>query len=262
MLSSAFKKSLLLSAVCLLAACGSSEEAGTLAANDLAKPPVSADAITQAGPFEARRGGMMGSFGVNLDTYFAQETDRPIDRITRLEHVVSALQRDLKTMAAPVQHYASEQAELQAAADQARMTALLTPPAPPAMAPPVKLTETKAPVKAPAATSAPSVQNVRIGEHTDKIRIVLDMNVMSDYSADLDNNEKILVIDLPQAGWSAAKEKNFAASPLLKSYKVESRGDKGSMLILQLKGPTAIVAQQKLVPQEGMGPRIVIDLKK
>lgn len=111
------------------------------------------------------------------------------------------------------------------------------------------------------APSGPVVTGIRVGEHPDKVRIVLDLTGSSGYSADLDNDEKILVIELPDAGWTAASQQELAANPLLASYHTEALGDHGTMLILQLKKASSI-AYKAAMGGEGGTAKIVIDLKK
>lgn len=324
---------------------------GSLDPRDLASPPGPQDGITvetppiagqinapqdvlsQAGTFEPRPGGMMGALGVNLDTYFAEDIQDPIERIKRLERAVIAIQRDLKTVAPPIQRLVSVESDIQELVTQLQVllendsqpsasplpavpvpkaeTAAMAsptpqladasgaasdgverlspekqatpPPAPPPepvstpppitpaatqtgppleAQPPPQPSETKEAIK-PAVADRPSVTDLRVGDHPDKVRLVLDLTANAAYTADIDNEEHILVIELPEAGWGAAAEKTFNSSPLLKSYKVEANGDgKGSMLIVQLRKASGIVSQQKLDGEEGEPPRIVIDLKK
>ncbi len=114
--------------------------------------------------------------------------------------------------------------------------------------------------------SAPPVQNgtasvydIRIGEHPGKTRIVLDTNAKMDFSTDIDNGEKIMIIELPNAGWSARESQSFAKSSFISSYKVEPSGD-GQMVIFQLKREARISYQQEIGSANGSGRRIVIDL--
>ncbi len=113
--------------------------------------------------------------------------------------------------------------------------------------------------------TAPAVQNgraniydIRIGEHPGKTRIVLDVNTKTSFKTDLDNAEKIMIVDIPKAEWSAATSKNFGKSSFISSYKVES-SDGGQLLIFQLKRSARISYQSDIGGQNG-SRRIVIDL--
>ena len=89
-------------------------------------------------------------------------------------------------------------------------------------------------------------------------RIVLDVSAKANFHADLDNDEHLLVIELPDSGWDAAKAAPSLDSPLVKSWNVEAMdGGKGSRLILQLKGPARIAGQ---VTMPGSPFKVVIDL--
>lgn len=155
-------------------------------------------------------------------------------------------------------------------ADPATLVPAQEPVAPPVTAaapasPPaaVAVPTPSAPQQAAPAASGVNVSAIRIGEHPDKIRIVLDLTGKTGFRADLDNGEKILVVELDNAGWAAAAQKTFAPSdPLFSSYKTEKMGDNGTMLIVQLK-KTSSIAYKSAVGDAAAGTgKIIIDLKK
>jgi hypothetical protein len=119
--------------------------------------------------------------------------------------------------------------------------------------------EPAVPQPAAAGNDGPAVTAMRIGEHPGKIRIVLDMRGKTAFTADLDNKEKILVIELPKAAWNAESQKSFSGNPLLSSYRTEAAPDGGTMLILQLKSASSI-GYKASIDNPGGGSRIVIDL--
>ncbi len=124
-----------------------------------------------------------------------------------------------------------------------------TPPPPVAAGPP-----------ATATAGGPAVESMRIGEHPGKIRIVLDVSGKTSFTADLDNEEKILVIEMPTAAWNTDVQKAFTDNPLIASYRTEKRDDGGTMLILQLKSKTSIGYKSAMDNEDGKGQRIIIDL--
>lgn len=151
------------------------------------------------------------------------------------------------------------------------MPAPLTPPvpqaAPQASAPPVAPVPVPAPAPAPtpaaspaAKTAAAAVTAIRIGQHPGKVRIVLDLKGKSSYTADLDNAEKILVVELPEASWSAAAQQNFGGNPVIASYTTEAMSDGGTRLIIQVKSSTSIVYQGVMGAEGGADNRVIIDL--
>lgn len=126
------------------------------------------------------------------------------------------------------------------------------------------------PKKAESAPSAPvttkpdshklTVRNMRVGEKNGGVtRIVLDTNSPARLNYDLDNNEKILVIEVPDAGWAAQKSASLTQSPLVASYKAES--DKtGSRLVLQLKKEATVLSTARLAAGKGSGDRVYLDI--
>lgn len=120
----------------------------------------------------------------------------------------------------------------------------------------------KAPV-AKAATLAPlKVQKVRIGEQASgKTRIVLDTTAPAKITYDIDNGEKILVIELPGAAWEAQKSQTLKNSGLVASYASEGH-DGGSRMIVQLTDAAQVVSTSRLDPAEGAGYRVFLDLAK
>ena len=120
-----------------------------------------------------------------------------------------------------------------------------------------------APAPAPAPTPAVAGQNVisiRIGEHPDKTRIVLDASGKPQYSYDLDNNEKIFIVELPGTGWTATAQQTFSSSPLLQSYRTDSLNGNGTRLIIQLKKAASVAYSSKIGGKQAGQERIVIDL--
>ncbi len=96
---------------------------------------------------------------------------------------------------------------------------------------------------------------MRIGDHADKTRIVLDMSARAAYTATLQNGGKQLVIDLPQMGFSA--KKNFTASEgsLVSGYRYE-----GGKLYLDILSPAQIKSQTIINPNGTPDFRLVIDI--
>lgn len=108
------------------------------------------------------------------------------------------------------------------------------------------------------------ITGVRVGEHADKVRIVFDVTAKTGFDVDLDNGEKLLVVEMPNAGWQLPTlSENFAKFPVVKSYKVSPFNDgKGRIFVLQLRQATQVLLKQSFSALSGGGERIVIDLKK
>lgn len=112
---------------------------------------------------------------------------------------------------------------------------------------------------APANTGQPVVYDLRVGEHSDKTRIVMDVNAKTGFSVDIDNTERIMVVDLPNAGWSDKMSQSFGKSPFISSYKVEP-SDNGHIVIFQLKKNARVGYKADLKGFEGTSRRLVIDV--
>lgn len=110
----------------------------------------------------------------------------------------------------------------------------------------------------PPASGGATVYDVRTGEHPGKTRLVIDVNKKTGFNVDIDNDEKIMVIELPQANWTAAMSRNFPRSRYVSSYSVEQSGN-GHIMILQLKRSARISYQDDL-PGSGSSRRLVIDV--
>ncbi len=116
------------------------------------------------------------------------------------------------------------------------------------------------PPPASAKVSGPGVMDIRIGEHPGKTRIVLDVSGKASFTADLDNQEKILVIEIPGTSWNAAAQQNFASSPIIASYRVEKTDGGGTMLIIQLKKAASLTYKGTMDDVATGGQRLIIDL--
>ncbi len=132
---------------------------------------------------------------------------------------------------------------------------------PPAAIPKVATSPPAAPP--PADTSGgPVVQNLRTGAHPGKLRLVLDTNMKTPFTIDLDEEENFLLIEMPEARWQGPTSKSFGAKDaLLSSYSVESINDgKGTRIILTLKKQTRILEQKALPPGPTPYHRVYVDL--
>ncbi len=121
----------------------------------------------------------------------------------------------------------------------------------------------KPPPKTPVKQFKDSVAlNFRIGVHSDKVRIAFDTNKKTPFNIDLDNYEKLLIVELPEARWEGKKYISVKDSKLFESINIESTGDNSSMIILSLKKDTKILQKRSLSPDTSGGYyRIYFDLK-
>jgi len=103
------------------------------------------------------------------------------------------------------------------------------------------------------------VRALRTGEHPGKTRLVLDLTGESKYRADIDNEENLLLIELSDAGWSAASQK-LMNHPLIKGYSTQAAPNGGTILALELKKPVKILGSSALKPNAQYGNRIYLDI--
>lgn len=147
------------------------------------------------------------------------------------------------------------------------VTAAPTPAAKPATR---KVIPEKAAAPAPAAKADPApaaqhngqaaVRQIRVGDDADKTRVVLDLSRKVPFIYDLDNAEKILIVDIDAPEFAAAAGASFAKSPLVASYTAQAVAGGKSRVIFQLRAPVDILRSQSLPPNADKGDRIVLDL--
>lgn len=132
---------------------------------------------------------------------------------------------------------------------------------PSAWSPPAAAPAATAPVvPAAAGRSSSVVQALRVGEHPGRTRIVLDVSSNVAFRHDIDNNERILMLELPGAAWSAPLQQQFARSPLVAAYQATPDGQGGTRLAIQLRKPAKIASTQSLAAEPGKAPRVVVDI--
>ncbi len=144
------------------------------------------------------------------------------------------------------------------------------PPAQPVYQPPVPQAAS-APVSAPppaqfqpashgSAMGGAAVTGLRFGEHSDKTRLVFDTSDNVAFSYDLDNNERILMINLPGTGWMGSQQMQISGSPMVQSYNVVPDNAGGHQAVIQLRQRARVLWAQALRPGGPQGHRIVLDL--
>ena len=127
----------------------------------------------------------------------------------------------------------------------------------------VKTEEAVVTAAQPAAAQTGTVNGVRIGEHGTKTRLVIDMTgkTKPEFKYDLDNGEKLLLVDLPTMGWAGNQSgKGGAAAPLVEGWNVQKGPNGGSTLAIQLKKNARILSTQFLPPEGKDSARLVMDI--
>ena len=223
--------------------------------------------------------------GINVDSLFAENISDTNQRFARLENAVLDIRREFETFKPAITRLVAVESDIQDLIKQLDMLLSSEPAAPPMplmpeaaptsltpsdQAPPPNAGSIASPAQPPtqprapaptAASGGPVVKSLRIGQHSDKVRLVLDVSKTTPYSADLDAQERLLIIELPGAQWNAARQQSFSRSKLLQSYSVEPiNNGAGSRVVITLKGPTQLIKQQALPPGSNPNHRIFLDL--
>jgi hypothetical protein len=121
--------------------------------------------------------------------------------------------------------------------------------------------QTQAAAPVPAASLENSVTGVRIGEHGSKTRLVFDLKGKAKpaFKYDLDNAEKLLLVDMAATGWTGGTA-GRPKSPLIDSWTVTESMTGGSSVAIQLKKSARVISTQFL-GAEGKDPaRLVVDI--
>ncbi len=104
-------------------------------------------------------------------------------------------------------------------------------------------------------TPVGDVKEIRIGDHIDKTRIVLEATAQGPYKAQIINDGRQLVIDLPQYNWQASRVWDAVSANLIAGYKYAD-----NRIIFDLLSPAEIKAESFMTGSSGSGQRLVIDL--
>jgi len=234
--------------------------------------------------------------GVTADQLFAQKIKDDDKRMDRIENAIIDLKREFDAVKPAIIRLSAVESDMQdlitqlqtltgvAPANEVSDNAVLdaqmvqapiqevspVPVAPVELIEPARLREApdmqdQETQAQPAAAQPPqgaAVTGIRSGVQNGAARIVLDMSEKNAYRRDLDNAEKILMIELPGLQWAAPKEGSFSKAPPLKSWAARAMADgTGTIVAIQLSA-TASIAYEKVLPgKDGTGSRLIIDLK-
>lgn len=237
------------------------------------------------------------SYGMNVEQLFAQDIRDPIERVKRVENAVIDIRKELNAITPSIVRLVAVEKDIQnlveqlevllqnepqsmstepSAQDRNRQVSASPPPSGnrqglsgagitprPSSTPDAGTAQRPRQEEAPAPSGSgvTSVREVRIGEHKDKTRLVLDVSGKASFRYDLDTLENLLVIELPDAGWSASRSWRSQKAPLMASYSVQDMQNGGSRMIIQLKHSASVVHSGTIAPnKDSRNHRVVIDL--
>lgn len=105
-----------------------------------------------------------------------------------------------------------------------------------------------------------SVQRVRIGEHPDRVRLVLDLSGSVPYRLTTEEEGGVIILTLPGTGWEADPQWQSDLMPLITAYETEVMDDGGTRLKMVARGKMKAGGNGILEPEDGQGYRLYIDL--
>jgi hypothetical protein len=110
-------------------------------------------------------------------------------------------------------------------------------------------------------TMPANVSSVRIGEHPNKIRIVLDLSAQTGYTLDYDSKSNSIFVEMPYASWSAKEDWQSRKLSIVHNYHVERVGS-GVRLVLSVEEGAKIGASGLLNADKGKKDRLYIDIER
>ena len=198
-------------------------------------------------------------------------SNAPLDmRVAHLEQEVSLMRQDMDRLLPALQRLIAGQEDVAViVSDLNRRDAAMSVPTSMHKTPIKKSTALKriAPTPVMGTSGVPSVTykgpaklaDIRTGEHPGRTRLVMDVGSETPFRYDLDNNERLLVIELGNAPLSKAMMSSLRKSQFVAAYKAEAT-EQGSRVIVQLKKPARILNAETLKASGGRGARIMFDI--
>jgi hypothetical protein len=112
----------------------------------------------------------------------------------------------------------------------------------------------------PPVSATSTVTNVRIGQHSDKERIVLDLSHKTKYSLDYDEEANEIHVQMPNASWSTDSQwSENRGKNIVNNYSVE-QNDQGVKMILAVADGAKIGNSGLLNADHGKNDRLYIDI--
>ena len=108
---------------------------------------------------------------------------------------------------------------------------------------------------------AANVQAVRIGEHPDKVRVVMDLSGPAKYSLSHDPQSNSILVDMPASGWTARTNWQGKSGGVLNGYTVEQTGS-GARMVMKVADGVNIGSSGLLKAHAGKKDRLYIDITK
>jgi len=115
----------------------------------------------------------------------------------------------------------------------------------------------------PAAAGTPEVSAVRLGEHPDKTRFVMELSEKAPYRVFTLGDPYRVVIDLPKVDWTIPESKmGETDAGLVQALRFGLFSPNTSRVVLDAQAPVQVKQVFRLPPSEGYPHRLVIDLER
>jgi hypothetical protein len=108
---------------------------------------------------------------------------------------------------------------------------------------------------------AVSVRMVRVGKHPDKVRLVMDLTAPIRYEVKQDKANSLIIVDMPNSGWTAKAEYMGSKASRLRGYHIEALEGGGTRLVLQTAAAASIGDYGLLRPHKGKKDRFYLDIR-
>jgi N-acetylmuramoyl-L-alanine amidase len=122
------------------------------------------------------------------------------------------------------------------------------------------LRQNPGPAVGAAVTRPPIVMSVRIGEHPDRTRLVIELSDPVKIRTFTLSNPDRVVIDLPEVTWHLGAPPRPSGYGAVKSYRYGLFRPGNSRIVLDLTQPVSVGDALVIPPSAGYGYRVVIDL--
>ena len=106
-----------------------------------------------------------------------------------------------------------------------------------------------------------AILNVRVGEHPDRTRVVLDLEGPAPFAYTVSNDGRTLLIDLPRSRWMAGPPTAGHRRGIVSGYRFDETAEIGGRLTVTAVAPMTADRPLVLDPDGRYGHRIVFDLK-
>lgn len=107
----------------------------------------------------------------------------------------------------------------------------------------------------------PAVSVIRVGEHPDKTRLVLELSEAPNYRVFLLPNPYRVVIDLPELDWSVPESRIPRGRGVIEALRFGLFAPGTSRVVLDVKRPVLIKSVFVIPPRDGRPHRMVVDIE-